>query len=102
KPNFDAFRASPTKRTLSPTESDALQKAALFGSKIHIDEKLGIPRFLWAADKGPASQQGIGKGGKRNEEIAARGHLARLATLYRLSPAEINSAKLSSIHNKGK
>src|SRR5262245_2067265 len=73
KPNFDALAATSTRRPLTPAESDALKKASKPGNQFHLDDRLGVPRFLWAADKGPSSQPGVIKNGKRSEDIAARG-----------------------------
>ena len=70
------------------------------GTRMHRDERFGVPTFLWAAKGQP---YGAGKAGlRRSEEEAARFHLRRFVAVFDLEDADVNTAFVRSIHNTGK
>lgn len=96
KPGIDALAQSPTRHSL-------MQAASTFakpGTQVHIEDRLGLPTFFWAASSGDKKPVVAAKG-QTVEETAARRHLERYAALYRMGAAEMRSAVLQSIHNTG-
>lgn len=102
KPSLDAFTESAVRRALSPAERQALKAASKPGTSVHIEERLGVPTFLWVRHRETGGTAGLGSQGMRPEMVAARGHLGRHAALYRLSQRDVDSATGASIHNAGR
>jgi len=47
--NFDALASRPKTRALSPAAQSGLNKLTRPGSKVYMEERLGVPTFLWAS-----------------------------------------------------
>lgn len=96
KPNFDALSQIANRRSLA-------QASATFarpGTKVQVDDRLGLPTFFWAAKSDDVSGMTAGKG-QRKEELAARHHLEKYVALYRMEASDLKNAVLGSIHNTG-
>lgn len=94
--HFDALQESAPSRWegLSP----GLQAPDLVrpGMPVHVEERLGVPAFLWARRDGAASG-----GPSADPELAAREHLGRYAALYGLSAEDVRTARLHELHDIG-
>ncbi len=99
----DAFLDSSARRRLSPRQEAALTAAALPGTRVQMEKRLGVPTVLWAADPGtPFLVRGATVLPRSAVVRAARAHARRLAGLYRLSRRDIGSAKVSFVHDTGR
>ncbi len=90
---MDAFASSSERRALTTSERAKLRKTAKPGTEVQMERRLGVPTVLWAAE--PDVQGGT-------PEQAARRHLGRLAPRFRLSGADLNSARVVSVHDTGR
>ncbi len=98
RPNFDAYSESPAALAVKPSSQSP---AAVIAS---VDEKRGIPTFLWAAagangQDGENAQAAIAA---RSPEQAARLFLGEHAAAYGVSPAALATAKVTHIHDTGR
>jgi MYXO-CTERM domain-containing protein len=81
-PNIDAFFDSPAPRV------DSLARVRSSASGAHIsgfEPRLGVPTFLWG-DNAQVDERLKSALGRMSAEQAARVHLSRLSSLYKLSP----------------
>src|SRR5262249_49558373 len=62
------------------------------GSVLQVEPRLGVPTFLWTR---PARRSAA------TPEAAARGTLAEVAALYRLSAADVAAATAKQVHDVG-
>jgi large repetitive protein len=90
--NYDAFLASREARSLPVSESDIQARGARVE---HVEERLGVPTFLWSARTG---LEGAGAMAGQPAEQAARAHLQQFADVYRLRREDVSSASLQSVH----
>lgn len=99
----DAFLDSSVRRRLSPRRAAALAQAALPGTRVQMEKRLGVPTVLWAADPGTPSLLPAARVMPRAAVVhAARAHVRRLAGLYRLSRRDVGSARVSFVHDTGR
>ena len=89
--NFD-IRAGAATRDGRQVTAAAPRLGAAVAS---LDAQRGAPSLLWAVGPQPALTV-VDPGD------AARAHLARLATLYRLTPAALDSAEVVAVHDSGR
>lgn len=87
--NYSAFAAA---RTIRPLPAGGRELSAP-GHAIALEERLGVPRFLWAAAVPPSSPPAAAADAER---LAWR-HLRRYAPLYRLDNAALAGAKLRQL-----
>ncbi len=88
--------------TASPSAARTIVAAELQrpDRKLHLEDRLGVPTFLWAGKPGPSlSWDGRGQA---LPEAAARRHLESYASLYALGARDIASARLAHVHNTGR
>jgi len=97
--NFDALLASTARRQPSQAQAAALRAVTKQGTTTQLQDHLGVPTTLWAADRGSVVRPGAS--GERPEVAAARGHLARLAAVYRLSAQDVADARTAGVHDLG-
>src|SRR5205814_1964007 len=85
-------------KDLSPDAKEKAEKLVKHGAPIHVESHLGVPNFLFANSSSAqdANQDKGQKGGRGEEESAARRHIARFAPLYHLDDfdAAIGSSSL--------
>ena len=77
-------------------QSAALRNAATVG---HIDERFGVPRFVWATPSSRAAGSAALRG---TSEQSARSHVARLGALYGLDDADVRDLELRHVHDTGR
>jgi len=77
-------------------EPGDLQKS---GRDMQVDERLGVPTFLWAGKPGTATPWD-GRG-KQGPAAAARRHLGVYGKLWDLKPEDVAAAKVSEVHDEG-
>jgi len=80
-----------------PVERRELLKG---GREAQMEERLGVPTFLWAGKPGP--EVAWDGRGKQAPEAAARRHLAAYGALYGLQAEDVASARLASVHDTGR
>ncbi|MEO7329699.1 MAG: peptidase, partial [Minicystis sp.] len=93
-PNVDAYDEAPALGA-SPQKIPGSAPAAFVAS---IDDKRGVPTFLWAARSTALDPALHGL----SSEAAARLHLERHAARYGLGPAALAAAKVVQIHDTGR
>ncbi|HMJ24685.1 MAG TPA: hypothetical protein VK475_02615, partial [Pyrinomonadaceae bacterium] len=105
-PNYDAFGASTKRSAAAQANAQSGDQTRYEGGHlVQSEPRLGVPTFLWASPQtGPArSLLTSGQTLSGNEiETAAREHLGRYASQYRLSERDVTSARLAGIHDTGK
>lgn len=89
----DAFASSAERVSLSAGERRALRDVAKPGTDVQLERRLGVPTTLWAADPRPVN-------GTPTE--AARRQLERLARYYDLAAADVDSARVTDVHDTGR
>lgn len=99
--NIDALASSNLARTLSPAAQSAIKQLTAPGSKVHIQEHLGVPTFLWASRES-AIPQIMSRSTEGVEVSAARAHLRKFAVLYQLEELDVENALAISVHNTGR
>ena len=72
---------------------------ARLGTSVHVDERYGVPNIFHAARQ--ARSRAKPAGARPMPEQAAREHLARLATRYRLTAEDVQGAVLRDVHDTG-
>ena len=77
-------------------EPGDLQKS---GRDMQVDERLGVPTFLWAGKPGTATPWD-GRG-TQGPAAAARRHLGVYGKLWDLKPEDVAAAKVSEVHDEG-
>ena len=95
-PGIDALALSP------PTDAHDLTSLAdsplLNKDKsLQIEERFGVPTYLWAAPEDP----GVHLQTSRDAQIASRRHLERYAAFYGLQDRDVAAAKIASVHDTG-
>lgn len=88
KPDLDAF--------LQQKDSRPLPSVGGQGRVEHVEQRLGVPTFVWGDRQAPA-----GLSRSATPEQAARAHLQGRADSFRLSAREIAEAKVLSVHDQG-
>src|SRR5689334_2990815 len=92
----ESLRAAPA-AALPPkaqrAELDALA-ARLGGAVASIDERRGVPSFLWAMNRGSGA-----RGAATNPEAAALDHLRRFAPVYGLTKEALGTARAVHVHD---
>ena len=78
------------------------------GTMLSVDERFGVPAFVWAAPRGgdaagpsPAAGRSV-TGGVSSAAQAARAHLTEYARLYGLSADDVQSAVAGTVHDTGR
>jgi large repetitive protein len=99
--NIDAFASRPATRKFSPAAQSALNRLTRPGSKVHIEERLGVPTFLWASRE-IAAPDTRSESTERVEVRTARGYLKKLVVPYRLEASDVENAPVASVHNTGR
>ena len=105
-PTIDAFAAKRANPGAESVVAERARSLAKIGANLSVEPRLNVPTFLWAGKSGgnPIAGPGgtpINRGG-RAEEVAARGHLARYASVYNLAGEDVATAVVEMIHNTGK
>jgi len=105
-PNYDAVAAfSPKTQTAQEALRAEIGISELVkpGTRMHRDERFGLPKFLWAAKGHPYVSATVARAGTGSpEEKAARFHLRRFLALYDMDDADVDTAVLHSVHNTGR
>ncbi|MCU1288683.1 MAG: Chitinase, partial [Acidobacteria bacterium] len=102
-PNFDAFAASAERDGAKQQKSQSAAQRGANGRLNQFEPRIGVPTFLWASDLGAVRKSDAdGAAFKNDIEGAAREHLSKNASAYRLESGDVLSAKLASIHDTGK
>ena len=70
------------------------------GTRLHVEERLGVPTFLWSGDRGQRAPQA--KQGSLTAPEVAREHLRQYAHLYRLDPTDVDAARVGKVHDTGR
>ena len=99
-PNYDetAVTKSPAR---APRAALAGEKSLVSpGSEIRMDERMGLPTFIWAAPARPSVAAALA-GGSLTAEQVARIHLAEFAPLYALDAADAQAVVLDQLHDTG-
>ncbi len=99
--NIDALASRPATRVVSPAARSALERVTRPGSQVHIEERLGVPTFLWANREIAAPNTRTGST-ERFEVSVARGHLKKLLSPYQLEESDVENAPVASVHNIGR
>ena len=95
KPKYDALSKHPKKQFRELTNDE--KKRVKHGTKLHVEERLGVPTFVWAA---PEASKGPGRG-RGNAESEARRHVERFSSLYDLRGEELPQLKVIGKHDLG-
>jgi large repetitive protein len=68
--------------------------------RVHVDERYGVPSFLWASAPagGVLAARAVARG---DAEAAARDHLSRHASYYRLDDGDARDATVRDVHDTG-
>src|SRR5207237_13667 len=74
--------------------------AGRISEPLHVDERYGVPSFLWAGPVGSGAPVARA-GGRLSAVDAARGHLSRYAAYYRLDGGDVADAKVRYVHDTG-
>ncbi len=98
--NIDALASRPAMPALSPAARSALNRLTTPGSKVHIEERLGVPTFLWA-NREIAAPDTRNRSTERVEITAAREHLRKFILPYQLGESDVENAPVAFIHNTG-
>lgn len=70
------------------------------GTTVHVEERLGVPTFLWAGERGRLATSA--KQASVSAPEAARQHLREYAHLYKLDSADVEAARASKVHDTGR
>jgi hypothetical protein len=73
---------------------------ARLATPAHVDERYGVPSFVWAV-RDPDAGRAASTTARVTPEQAARGHLTRLASWYRLDGEDVRLARLRDVHDTG-
>jgi len=98
-PNHDALETSKTARpafSLSARQQEMIKPE----TTVHMEPRLGVPTFLWAAPRQPYTASLAAPGVSPVE--AARRHLAEYAPLYRLDGDDLQAAVVGPVHDAGR
>lgn len=99
RPDYDALGSGqrPDRR---PEAVVASRGEVRPGTRLHVEERLGLPTFLWSGDRGKLAPRA--KRGPMTAPEAAREHLRQYAHLYRLDPADVETARVGRVHDTGR
>ena len=104
RPDFDVTASQPVSprnaRATARLRSDA--SLAKIGVPAHVDERFGVPTFVWATRVRADGLAATRATGPRRPEPSARAHLARLSPLYGLGSADVEGAVLRHVHDTGR
>src|SRR5262245_40296953 len=101
-PNFDAFGASTRRAAAASAQANQGEPQYEGSHMVQFEPRLGVPTFLWAGDPGPArSLVQLPAQGNNDTSAAAKDHLNRYATRYRLSPDDVGNARVVYVHDTG-
>ena len=100
RPNYDALANSPESKDLSADAKAKAEKLVKHGTTMQMEKRLGVPNFLFASAE--AAHYKEEQGGGTPEETAARGHMAKFSSLYRLDDVDLATAEIKGIHNTGR
>ncbi len=100
RPDFDAF-ASGRRPAARPEAVRPDRGQVREGLPVQMEERLGLPTFLWAGDRGRIDSLGL-KRAPQGAREAAREHLRGYAPLYRLDPGDVDQAKVRAVHDTGR
>jgi len=101
-PNVDAFGAGANKTGVGPALAQKAGNLLKAGSRIQAESRLGVPTFLWLSNTAELRGGPRPNGPERAEIAAARGHLAELADIYNLAPADVSNAIVDMVMNTGR
>jgi hypothetical protein len=99
-PEVDALRGVPASRGTVATAPDTKRA----DTAVQVDPRQGVPTFLWGADATRAlALQGRATSLKAGLDDAARAraHLADLASLYKITPAEVAALRVANLQRMG-
>lgn len=92
--SYDVNAAAPR----VPSRGASVEEAARAGGSISaVDERRGVPSFLWAVGKKHAAPDAVVM-----PDAAARHHLERFARAYGVSPAALGTAEVVHVHDVGR
>ncbi len=103
---FDAARLrapSAAKALRAPASAEESRLRQLYSVE-SIDERYGVPSFVWAPRSSAALKSGaaLRSAPTRTADQAARSHLSGVAPLYRLAKADVDGARLRHVHDTGR
>ena len=101
RPTLDAAGTAPPSAAARAQAARLRSDAALLrlGTPTGIEERLGVPTFVWGARTAGQSGPPTAAGGSIDQ--AARAHVARIAPLYRLDAGDVAAARLRKVHDTG-
>ncbi|EYF06557.1 M36 family metallopeptidase [Chondromyces apiculatus] len=94
RPNYDAYAHQPAAATAGTPSRSTPTPGAVVTS---MDDRRGVPTFLWATANAKASPRVVGA----TPERAARTYLEQHAMRYRLSPAALATVEVAEVHDTG-
>ncbi|MCU0685061.1 MAG: M36 family metallopeptidase [Polyangiaceae bacterium] len=102
RPYVDAARGADEGRSVAPVPAPALASPpsaaqSRLAQISTVDPTRGVPSFLWAA-RGAPEAYALGA----TSERAAEAYLARYASLYGASAADVASARVQAVHDTGR
>src|SRR5262245_21188655 len=92
-PGFNAIAGAPTVQLRADLAKEAAKAGGSIGA---IDNRTGVPAFMWAVGKHAAPALVV------QPEAAAQHHAARFARAYGLSPAALGTAFVARKHDMGR
>ena len=100
RPELDVSFDRPSSHPVSVDRLRADAAVGRIGVPFHLDERYGVPSFLWAGRLAAPSPAGRA-GGPGSAAQAAREHLSRYAGYYRLDGGDVQDAKVRYVHDTG-
>jgi hypothetical protein len=105
-PNYDAFAESRGRDGAGArgANQNSVVPQVEAGRPVQFEPRLGVPTFLWASRQGPARAPAAQNAQVRKDGAAeaAREQLGGYASYYRLSGADVASAKVAAVHDTGR
>ncbi len=99
RPDYDAL-GSGRRPDRKPEAVQPSQGEIRAGTRLHVEERLGVPTFLWSGERGRLAS--AAKRTPLTAPEAARLHLRQYAHLYRLDPADVEAARAARVHDTGR
>ncbi|MEA2572342.1 MAG: large repetitive protein [Acidobacteriota bacterium] len=106
RPELDQFGSKKAGRTIDPSAlAQRVGNIVKPGFKMQIEQRLGVPTFVWANPATAAAHIDLiarPSGNDGPQAAAARGHLGAYATLYGLNSMDVSTAQVAQVHDTGK
>ena len=99
RPDYDALGLG-RRPERKPVVVEPSREEIRAGTTVHVEERLGVPTFLWAGERGRLATSA--KQASVSAPEAARQHLREYAHLYKLDSADVEAARASRAHDTGR